>query len=74
MEKFKKLVELAKSKNERAVILIRNDRDRGWFVHLLFPIDSLRGELERKSLFKEYSSDLDAVLERLELFINNTQF
>ena len=74
MEKFKKLVELAKSKNEIAVILIRNDRDRGWFVHLLFPIDSLRGELERKSLFKEYSSDLDAVLERLELFINNTQF
>lgn len=74
MDKFKKLVELAKSKNERAEILIRNDRDRGWFVHLLFPIDSIRGELELKSLFKEYSNDLDSVLERLELFINNTQF
>ena len=74
MEKFKKLVELAKSKNERATILIRNDRNRGWFVHLLLPIDRSRGELENKSLFKEYSNDLDAALERLELFINNTQF
>nr|DAL52962.1 MAG TPA_asm: hypothetical protein [Caudoviricetes sp.] len=74
MDKLKKLVELAKSKNERAEILIRNDRDKGWFVHLLFPIDSMRGESEFKSFFKEYSNDLDAVLERLELFINNTQF
>ncbi|AGX43975.1 hypothetical protein [Clostridium saccharobutylicum] len=74
MEKFKELVELAANKNVRAEILIRNDRDRGWFVHLLFPIDSFNGEHEFKSLFKEYSHDLDALLNRLELFIHNTQF
>lgn len=74
MNKFKELVELATKKNIRSEILIRNDRNRGWFVHLLFPLDSLNGETEFKSLFKEYSHDLDALLKRLELFINNTQF
>ncbi|OOM17166.1 hypothetical protein CLSAB_18860 [Clostridium saccharobutylicum] len=70
MEKLKRLVALAKENNENAEILIRNDREHGWFVHFL--INPLNIE-DRKSLFKKYG-DLDTILNQLEMVVLNTQY
>ena len=71
MEKVKELVKKAKEKNKYSEIIVRNDNEEGWFVHLF--INPLNIE-ERDSLFKKYDKDLDSIINQLEMYILNADF
>jgi len=71
MEKLKELVKKAKEKNKYSEIIVRNDNEEGWFVHLF--INPLNIE-ERDSLFKKYDKDLDSIINQLEMYILNADF
>ena len=71
MEKLKELVKKAKEKNKYSEIIVRNDNEEGWFVHLF--INPLNIE-ERDSLFKKYDKDLDSLINQLEMYILNADF